>query len=127
MDEPYEVHESSGNVFADLGLPDPGVCKAKSLILMAIEDAIHEQGLTQRPAAKRMGLTQPEVSNLLRGRMDGFSMDRLFRCLNALGVDVEIRLLPKPADRDQGEVCVDYVPTQPAEETPAEEQERRAA
>lgn len=101
-----EIHEGSGNIFADLGLPHPEERLAKAVVLMQIRDAIEEQGLTQEQAGRRMRLPQPKVSNLLRGRLEGFSMDRLFRCLNALGRDVEIVITRKPADRERGEVRV---------------------
>ena len=92
-----EVTPSCGNVFADLDLPDPELLLAKAKLSIKIERIIKERHLTQAKAAKLMGLTQPNVSDLLRGRMDGFTLDRLFRCLDALGQEVEIIVRPKQA------------------------------
>lgn len=90
------VEPSSGNVFADLGLKDPGELLAKAELVQRIADIIAERKLTQVRAAKLLGIDQPKVSALLRGKLDGFSTDRLFRFLNALGRDVEIVI--RPAD-----------------------------
>lgn len=101
MGEEIEVTESSGNVFADLELPEPDEALAKADLAARICDIIAEQGLTQRQAAELLGIDQPKVSALIRGRLDGFSLGRLFRFLNALDHDVEIiiRAKAKPADR----------------------------
>jgi len=86
---------SCGNVFADLGLPDPDLLLAKAKMSIKIERLIKERKLTQAKAAKLMGLTQPNISDLLRGRLDGSTLDRLFRCLDALDQEVEIVVRPK--------------------------------
>ncbi len=88
------VEQSSGNVFADLGLGDPEGLLAKAELVERIGDIITERKLTQAKAARLLGIDQPKISNLLRGRLDGFSAERLFRFLNALGNDVEIRIRP---------------------------------
>lgn len=88
------VEESSGNVFADLGLENPEERLAKAELVQRIADIIAERKLTQVRAAKLLGIDQPKVSALLRGKLDGFSTDRLFRFLNALGRDVEIVIRP---------------------------------
>ncbi len=93
-DAPVPVEPSSGNVFADLGLKDPEELLAKSELVQRIADIIAERKLTQVRAARLLGIDQPKVSALLRGRLDGFSIDRLFRFLNALGDDVEIIVRP---------------------------------
>jgi predicted XRE-type DNA-binding protein len=84
------VEPGTGNVFEDLGLPDAPALMAKSELVSRIAAIIKEQGLTQARAARILGITQPKVSALLRGQLDGFSTDRLFRFLNALGSDIEI-------------------------------------
>ena len=85
------VHqESSGNVFADLGLPNAPELQAKADLALEISRTIAERGLTQAQAAEVLGIDQPKVSALIRGRLTGFSMERLYRLLNALGKDVEI-------------------------------------
>jgi predicted XRE-type DNA-binding protein len=89
-----EVYHGTGNVFADLGLPDASELHAKSMVSIHIERIIDANQWTQAEAAKRMGLAQPDVSNILRGKLTGFTLDRLFACLNALEQDVEIRIHP---------------------------------
>jgi predicted XRE-type DNA-binding protein len=83
-------------VFEDLGLSDAAALLAKSELVSRISDIIAKRGLTQAQAAKVLGVSQPKVSALLRGNLDGFSSDRLFRFLNALGSDIEIAVKPRP-------------------------------
>jgi predicted XRE-type DNA-binding protein len=92
--EPLRVERGSGNVFADLGLPNPDLCVAKAELVQCIRNLIAERRLTQAKAAKLLGLDQPKVSALVRGRVDGYSIDRLFRFLNALGQRIEITVRP---------------------------------
>lgn len=80
----------SGNVFADLGLPNPEEALAKAGLAQAIAETIERRGLTQDQAGKIMSLDQPKVSAIVRGRLSGFTQDRLTRCILALGDDVEI-------------------------------------
>lgn len=94
MIDGVEVTVGSGNVFADLGLPDADKLKIKSGLTLEIAKAIRKHGLTQVEAAKRMGLTQPKVSGLLRGDFANFSERKLMDCLNRLGYDIEIRIRP---------------------------------
>lgn len=84
------VEASSGNVFADLGLPDSDESLTKAELARRICAILIERGLTQGRAAALLGVDQPKVSALMRGKLGGFSTDRLFRFLNALGQDVEI-------------------------------------
>lgn len=93
-DEPATVEKSSGNVFADLDLKNPEEVLAKAELAQRIGDIIAERKLAQADAATLLGVDQPKVSALLRGKLDGFSIDRLFRFLNALGSDVEIVIRP---------------------------------
>ncbi|WP_074316938.1 helix-turn-helix domain-containing protein [Singulisphaera sp. GP187] len=93
-EEPLRIEESSGNVFADLGLKNPEELFAKAELVHRICTIIAERKLTQLRAAKLLGIDQPKVSALMRGKLDGFSTDRLFRFLNALGSDVEIIIRP---------------------------------
>jgi len=90
--EPTEVTPSSGNVFADLGLPDAEDLYVKSLLSILIARTIRARGLTQTEAAALLGTTQPKISELVRGRLSGFSVERLFRFLNALGMNVHIHV-----------------------------------
>src|SRR5438874_1158636 len=94
----------SGNVFADLGRSDADEALAKVKLAYQIGALIESAGLTQVQAAKRLGIDQPKVSALLRGRLAGFSIERLFRFLNELGQDVEIKI--RPAMRKQAAVHV---------------------
>jgi predicted XRE-type DNA-binding protein len=89
-----EVHRSSGNVFADLGLPDAEKLKIKTGLVIEIRKAIHKLGLTQQEAAKRMGITQPKVSDMMRGDMANLSERKLMDCLTRLGYDIEIKVKP---------------------------------
>ncbi len=88
------VEDSCGNVFADLGLPNPELYLAKAELVQRIRAAIAARRLTQARAAKVLGLDQPKVSALVRGNTTGFSLDRLFRLLNKLGQHVEIAVRP---------------------------------
>ena len=89
-----EVESSSGNVFADLGLPDADKLKIKSGLVIQITQAIRKLGLTQLEAAKRMGITQPKVSDMMRGNFSNLSERKLMDCLNRLGYDIEIKVTP---------------------------------
>ena len=86
------VERSSGNVFEDLGLPESAEWLVKSEIAARISSIVERRGFTQAVAAKLLGVTQADVSDLVRGKLKGFSTDRLFRFLNALGQDVEISM-----------------------------------
>jgi len=102
---PIRVEQGSGNVFADLGLPNPDLALAKAELVQRIRDLIAERKLTQAKAAELLGLDQPKVSALVRGRVEGYSIDRLFRFLNALGQQVEITVRPAASeDRTRGVV-----------------------
>jgi len=93
-DAPILVEQSSGNVFADLDLEYPEERLAKAALVQRIIDIITQRKLTQAKAAQLLGIDQPKVSALMRGKLDGFSSDRLFRFLNALGSDVNITIRP---------------------------------
>ena len=89
-----EVETGSGNVFADLGLPDAEKLKIKSGLVIEITKAVRKLGLTQEEAARRMGITQPKVSGMLRGDFSNLSERKLMDCLNRLGYDIEIKVRP---------------------------------
>lgn len=82
--------KSSGNVFADLQISDPSEALAKSELAAIIAQAIRARRLTQTAAAKVLGIDQPKVSELLRGRLTRFSTERLLVFLLRLGRDVDI-------------------------------------
>ena len=89
-----EVHQGCGNVYADLGLPDADKLKIKTGLVIEIRKAIRRMGLTQQAAAKCMGLTQPKVSDMMRGDFSNLSERKLMDCLNRLGYDIEIKVKP---------------------------------
>jgi predicted XRE-type DNA-binding protein len=89
------IEASSGNVFADLGLPDADELLIKAQLAVSIAELIEQKGWNQTETARRIGVDQPKVSNLLRGRLSGFSSDRLFAILNKLGHSVEVRISAK--------------------------------
>lgn len=84
----------SGNVFADMGCPDAEDALTKARLAYEIGVLIQASKLTQAQAARRLKIDQPKVSALLRGRLAGFSVERLIRFLNDLGQDVEINIRP---------------------------------
>ncbi|HEY3136405.1 MAG TPA: helix-turn-helix transcriptional regulator [Blastocatellia bacterium] len=90
-----EIELGSGNVFADIGLPDADQRLLKARLATKIAELIEQKGWTQVQTAERVGLDQPKVSHLLRGRLTGFSADRLFAILNRLGHNVEVRISAK--------------------------------
>lgn len=100
----YEV--GSGNVFADLGLPNPEELLAKAELARRIHILIKQRKLTQQKAAELLGIDQPKVSALVRGRLDGFSTGRLIRFLNLLDQNVEIIIRPKRHSKDQARIQV---------------------
>src|SRR5262245_61523200 len=91
---PESITTGSGNVFADLKLPSPDLALAKAELVRRIRDLVTERNLSQVKAGELLGLDQPKVSGLLRGRVEGYTLDRLFRFLNALGQQVEINVRP---------------------------------
>jgi predicted XRE-type DNA-binding protein len=105
--EEIEVFEGSGNIFADLGLPDADELYAKATLSIIIGRMIRDRGLTQAEAAKLLGTTQPKVSDLIRGRLTGFSLERLFRYLNALGLRVRIQVSESPSTAEPASTVVE--------------------
>lgn len=90
-----KMEVGSGNIFADLGLPDADELLLKSHIVITLRQLIKARKLTQTEAAKRIGIGQPDLSNLLRGRFRGYSAERLMRMLTAFDHDVEITVRPR--------------------------------
>jgi len=97
---------SSGNVFADLGLPKPDDLLVKADLAAKIIREITGRGLTQTEAAAILGIDQPKVSALSQGKLSGFSVERLMRFLLALGRDIEITVKPKPKSRSEARLRV---------------------
>jgi predicted XRE-type DNA-binding protein len=106
MTEEIKIQQSSGNVFADLELPNPEEMLTKAELARQISQIITKRHLTQVEAAELLGIDQPKVSALIRGKLSGFSTERLFRFLNALGRDVEIVVKRKPKSRQEARITV---------------------
>ena len=94
-----KVERGSGNVFRDLGHPDPQTHLLKAELVTRIDDIIRGRGLKQVEAAKLLGLSQPDVSRLLRGNFRDYSVERLLRLLTALGRDVQINIRKSQSSR----------------------------
>ena len=103
--EKMKIERGSRNVFADLGRPDAEAHLLKTEFVTRIDKIIRQRGLKQVEAAKLLGLSQPDVSRLLRGSFREYSVERLLRLLTALGRDVEI-VIREPRSRRQGRLTV---------------------
>ena len=101
-----KIERGSGNVFADLGRPAAETHLLKAKLVTRIDEIIRQRGLTQVEAAKLLGLSQPDVSRLLRGSFREYSVERLLRLLMALGRDVEI-VIREPRSKRQGRFLVE--------------------
>ncbi|MEA3153624.1 MAG: hypothetical protein QOK44_1213 [Betaproteobacteria bacterium] len=93
------IRRGTKNVFADLDFPDPDTHLLKAELVTRIQGVISAQKLTQTAAAKRMGLSQPDVSRLLKGQFRDVSVERLMRLLTRLGCDIDITI------RDHGKAA----------------------
>jgi predicted XRE-type DNA-binding protein len=98
------VTEGSGNVFADLGLPNPEQELLKAQLTLQIYTILRGSGLTQVEIAKILGVQQPQVSLLMRNRAGNFSVGRLMEFLTALRQDVEI--VVRPTRKEHGALSV---------------------
>ena len=94
-----EVVQSSGNVFADIGLPDAAELDTKARLCATINAIAARRALTQTALAALLGINQPKVSALQHFKLEGFSVERLMGFLVALGHDVEIVVKAKPRTR----------------------------
>jgi predicted XRE-type DNA-binding protein len=91
-----EIHESAGNIFADLGLPDADSHFLKAQIVAELYRLTNERKLTQAKAGALMGISQPEVSRLFKGNFREYSIERLMAFLTTFDRDVEIVSRPRP-------------------------------
>jgi predicted XRE-type DNA-binding protein len=89
-----EAYEGGGNIFADLELPNADDLLLKSSIVIELHRLIKERGLTQVKAAKLLGITQPDLSHLLRGDFEDYSAERLMKMLTVFEQDIEIVMKP---------------------------------
>jgi predicted XRE-type DNA-binding protein len=100
IDEIPEFEISSGNIWADIGRPDADEAFARCQLMSCVCDLIRARRLTQKRAAEILGTNQPTVSDLMRGKLSKFSLERLIAFLNALDQDVQITVRPRPAASD---------------------------
>jgi predicted XRE-type DNA-binding protein len=101
-----EIYVGSGNVFADIGLPRPEERLAKAEVAIRIDELITERRLTPTEAAALMTTSETELTDIVRGHLRTFTLDRLFQCLTALGQDVEITIRPKSAEEEFARILV---------------------
>ncbi len=106
MSSRMKVTPASGNIFTDLGVSESEEVLAKAELASRICDIIAERKLSQTRAAALLEIDQPKVSALMRGKLEGFSSERLFRFLNALDRDVEIVIKPKKQESKHGRIRV---------------------
>jgi predicted XRE-type DNA-binding protein len=106
MKRKIEFERSSGNVFADIGLPNSEEHLIKASLVLKIDRLMEQRGLKQVEAAKLFGVKQPDVSKMLRGEFRQFSVERLLRFLVALGQDVDIVVRPHKGRRDRAQLRV---------------------
>ncbi|MCL2714964.1 MAG: helix-turn-helix domain-containing protein [Alphaproteobacteria bacterium] len=99
MIDGIEIEESSGNVYADLGMPDAEEMLIKCQLSIKIEEIIKSRRWTQQQAAEVLGMSQPKLSKMLRGQFRGISQARMIECLNLLGRDVTIAIGPPRRSR----------------------------
>ena len=105
MEREEKVERGSDNVFADLGHPEAEVHLLKAELVTRIDEIIRRRKLKQVDAAKLLGLSQPDVSRLLRGNFRDYSVERLLRLLTIMGRDVEI-VIREPRSKRQGRLSI---------------------
>lgn len=106
MADDTRIVHGTGNVFADLGFPEPEIHLLKADLVLRMMRVMRRRGLTQARAAKLMGIKQPDVSNLIRGRFRGYSIERLLTLLRALDQDIEIVIRDKPKSKRPARLVV---------------------
>ncbi len=103
------VHNSTGNVFQDMGMRDADERLAKAELARLVRREITARGPTQVEAANLLGIQQPDVSDLTRGKLERFSITRLERFLNALDFEIRIQAGPRPPGKDRAGFSVETV------------------
>jgi predicted XRE-type DNA-binding protein len=109
-DEQIEFVESSGDIFADLGLPNPEERMAKAELAREVRKIIASRELTQAQAGAALGIAQPNVSDLMRGKLARFSVEKMLEFLTALGRDITIVVTEGDTTEDHGEITVAFRP-----------------
>lgn len=100
------VERGSGNVFADLGFENADEELLKAQLAIRIRTLVADKRLTQAKAAQILQVAQPDVSNIVNGRVSGFSLERLFNLIRRLGDDVEITVKPTEPVRETGRMLL---------------------
>jgi predicted XRE-type DNA-binding protein len=100
------VTPGSGNVYADLGYDNPEEMLLKAHLVTLLSKAIKAKGLDRYQAAELLGIDQPKVSALVRGQFRGYSLERLFKFLNAVDLDVEVNVKSKPEEKERAYTTV---------------------
>jgi predicted XRE-type DNA-binding protein len=106
IDEIPEVELGSGNLWADIGRPDADEALARAELMSRVTGIIRARRLTQARAAELLGTNQPTISDLIRGKLSKFSLERLIAFLNALDCDVEITVQKKRPGAERGRFMV---------------------
>ncbi len=101
--------ESSGNLFKDLGLPNPDERLAKAKLAYKINRLVADRGMTQKEAAEFLGISRSKMTELRNGRLKGFTIDFLFSLLGKLDYYIEIRVSPKSSHKTQETINVALV------------------
>lgn len=109
MIDELKVHDSTGNVFQDMGMRDADERLVKAELARLVRREIGTRGLTQGEAANLLGIQQPDVSDLTRGKLARFSITRLERFLNALDLEIRIQVGPRPPGKAQAGLTVETV------------------
>lgn len=103
-----EVHDSTGNIYADIGFANPNDMLVKAKLAAKIGDIIKSKRLTQEKAAEIVGIPQPKLSRLLRGDFAGVSQEKMISVLTLLGRDVQIVVSPARRSVGVGSVGVEF-------------------
>ena len=101
-----EIEESSGNVYEDIGHPDASEMQVKAQLAAKIGEILKARNLTQSQASVILGLSQPKVSEMLRGKFRGISEAKMLECLSLLGRDIQIVISTAPTSSAQGRIEV---------------------
>jgi predicted XRE-type DNA-binding protein len=112
-----DVAASSGNVFADLGVPDADERLTKALLSRIIQDRVRDLRLTQRAAASLLGIATSDMSDLMRGKLARFGQERIIRLINALDLDVVIQVSARQPGKEKAGVEVHCVSKRTREAT----------
>jgi predicted XRE-type DNA-binding protein len=109
MSDDLTVGTVEGDILERLAIPDAADERARVDLASAVTMEIRRRGITQREAARILGIAQPDVSAIMNARVDGFSQERIGRMLNALDLDVRIQVGPRPEWKDRADVTVERV------------------